>query len=746
MGNPRSERPIAGQLGFGWLSLVSLLLLTGFWLRLSFLLGSVYHVDEFISMLAAKMVAERGLPIFPSGLLYDLGLLLSFLSGALIALVDFREEVARWPSLLFSIFTIAAYYATARRLFDSRLAGLLAAALATFDAFSIMRGVQARMYAAAHLFVLLSLAVLLEGTLKHPSQRSRYLFLAFLAAALFSHTLTFLLLPPLGLLLLLFTLAYRREWLHHSRLWQEAAVAVVVLALVFVVVSMGQTGGMASLQDPDADAPPPLGLEFLRGYFLPGLELYRFDNLIGFFESSEYWWLLPLIALALLEILYRGLRRAPGRPPPAVRDSQVRLADGDVILLFLALLIALVVFEMGALLTEEWSLSRYLFFLALPAFFLLSAASLARLLQWLAGFVLSALGSPHLRPAPVPIPPALAPPRGPGETGTGSGTVGQVWGRCASRGIGPTTRAHPSGLLNAVMSLIGLALVAAQLWPAAWDMATSQATGNYHTAFAFVRENWQAEDRVMTFHPAAAYLYLRRCDYYANQVTAKVLPDDEEGISLIDRYTGSPLIDSVEELNALLAEGHRIWFVVDKYRLFHRYEPFFSQQIFAQMDAVHQAGEVYVFARRPYPVPLAAEPVAVLDGNFDNLIHLGGYSLDAGTIAPDGNASLGLYWRPVGDARQVMKVFVQLRDGQGQTIAQADHFIFEDLLGAGEWNRLRETGEWLRDTADLRLPIPLPLEGGPYRVYVGLYDPETNERVPVLDDTSGENAVVLNLP
>jgi hypothetical protein len=678
-------------------------------------------------MLAAKMVAERGLPIFPSGLLYDLGLLLSFLSGALIALVDFREEVARWPSLLFSIFTVAAYYATARRLFDSRLAGLLAAALATFDAFSIMRGVQARMYAAAHLFVLLSLAVLLEGTLKHPSQRNRYLFLAFLAAALFSHTLTFLLLPPLGLLLLLFTLAYRREWLHHSRLWQEAAVAVVVLALVFVVVSMGQTGGMASLQDPDADAPPPLGLEFLRGFFLPGLELYRFDNLIGFFESSEYRWLLPLIALALLEILYRGLRRAPGRPPPPVRDSQVRLADGDVILLFLALLIALVVFEMGALLTEEWSLSRYLFFLALPAFFLLSAASLARLLQWLAGFVLSALGSPHLQW---------------GRCGAG---VGQVWGRCASRGIGPSTRAHPPGPLNAVMSLIGLALVVAQLWPAAWDMATSQATGNYHTAFAFVRENWQAEDRVMTFHPAAAYLYLRRCDYYANQVTAKVLPDDEEGISLIDRYTGSPLIDSVEELNALLAEGHRIWFVVDKYRLFHRYEPFFSQQIFAQMDAVHQAGEVYVFARRPYPVPLAAEPVAVLDGNFDNLIHLGGYSLDAATIAPDGNVLLGLYWHPSGDARRVMKVFVQLRNGQGQTIAQADHFIFENLLGADEWNNLRKTGEWLRDTADLHLSMPLPMDGGPYRIYVGLYDPDTSQRVPVLNDASGENAVIIDL-
>jgi hypothetical protein len=101
----------------------------------------------------------------------------------------------------------------------------------------------------------------------------------------------------------------------------------------------------------------------------------------------------------------------------------------------------------------------------------------------------------------------------------------------------------------------------------------------------------------------------------------------------------------------------------------------------------------------------------------------------------------------------VLKVFVQLRDGQGQTIAQADHFIYEGLLTLDEWNKLRKEGEWLRDSADLRIPsvgrsvpLPLPADGGPYRIYVGLYDPVTLERVPVLNDASGENAVVINLP
>jgi hypothetical protein len=180
--------------------------------------------------------------------------------------------------------------------------------------------------------------------------------------------------------------------------------------------------------------------------------------------------------------------------------------------------------------------------------------------------------------------------------------------------------------------------------------------------------------------------------------------------------------------------------------LFNRYDPFFTQQIFAQMDVVHQSGEVYAFVSRPNPVPVPAEPDKKLDGNFSDLVHLGGYSLDTATIAPDGTASLGLYWHPIGDPTKLLKVFVQLRDGQGQTIAQADHFIFEELLTSAEWARLREQGEWLRDTAHLRVPLPLSADSDPYRIYVGLYDPDTFERVPVVNDTSGENAIVIDLP
>jgi hypothetical protein len=90
------------------------------------------------------------------------------------------------------------------------------------------------------------------------------------------------------------------------------------------------------------------------------------------------------------------------------------------------------------------------------------------------------------------------------------------------------------------------------------------------------------------------------------------------------------------------------------------------------------------------------------------------------------------------------KIFVQLRNSQNQVVAQADHFFYEGLLTLDEWRTLYAENEWLRDTATLQLPQAL--DEGPYKIYVGLYDPETLERVPISNDTSGENAAVIIVP
>jgi 4-amino-4-deoxy-L-arabinose transferase-like glycosyltransferase len=672
--------------------LLGLLLLAGFWLRINFLVAAIFHTDEYYSMLAAQMTAEGGLPILPSGLFYDHGLLLSFLAGLLVALLDFREEIVRWPVLLVGTITIAVYYTVARTMFASRTAGLIAAALAAVDTLSIHWDGRARMYALAHLGVLLSLAWLLKGTFQAPSERNRYLFLLFLAATLLSHTITFLILPLLAILTAAFTLIYNQRWLHQRRLWLQAGAGLLLLSGILIIVRLGQTSSTISFQSyqPAPSASPVLG--FLNYFVRPGLTQSRFDDLTAFFFSPPYSWLLLAISLGGLITV--------------VRFYQGQATFADWSFCFLALYAILIIVEMGSLLNPSWQSPRYLFMLNLPAFLLLAAESLSRLL--------------HL-----------------GERG---------WLKIA---------AHfgRSGGIRAALPWAGVLVVVVLTGLPDWEDAyvpSLRSSGGYNTAFEFVGQQWQAGDKVMSVHSAAAYLYLRRCDYYANQVTAKVIASREDPTRLVSRYAGCPLIDSVEELNAALAREKRLWFVVDLARLYSRYDYFFTQQIFAQMNYVQHFGPVYVFVSEPFPRPLPASPAVSLEAQFGQIVRLEGYSLDINTLAPDDSLPLHLYWRPLTADPGPVKVFVQLRNQAGQNIAQADHFFFETLLTTKEtkreWQDLQEQGEWFRETAMLYLPLPLPAEQGPYQIYLGLYHPDTFERLPLFNDASGENAVVLPFP
>jgi 4-amino-4-deoxy-L-arabinose transferase-like glycosyltransferase len=657
------------------------LLLIGFWIKIHSLLSSIHQIDEYISMLAAVMVAQHGLPILPSGLFYDHGLLLSFLSGGLIALLDFREEIARWPSLLAGVVTIAAYYWSGRALFSSRLTGLLAAGLVTFDELSVYWAGRDRMYTLAHLFVLLTVAWLLKSLFQTPTARGRYVFLLVLAGALLSHTVSFIILPPLGLLALILTFTYQRRWLHQPQLWLQAVLGLLLLVGVMLIVYGGQIGSTVAIdmQSPAAASSSP---GFLEGFFNPGLAWSRFDDLTFFFFQFPYNWLSGLIGLGLLVVIYRFSRK---------QAAFAEWAFG-----FLALYWVLVILEMGGLLTSTWQKTRYLFILNLPAFLLLAAAGLSYLLR---------------------------------DIRTGFFKVIPVVSK--------------SAWLKGVWPLLGLVVIVALMGAEAWNTAHAQSAGDYNTAFEFVKKQWQDGDKVMTVHPSAAYLYLGHNDYYANQTNARVLDDEDEAVAPVDRYTGAPVIDSVDKFNAVLAREKRVWLVVDQKRLYHRYEPFFTQQIFSQMNYVKQFSGVYVFLSEPFPRPLPLDPAAALDAQFDQFIRLEGYTLDFNTLAPDNTLPLHLYWRPVGLPTHPFKVFVQLRNGPNQTIAQADHFLLEGLLTGQNWQELQTSGDRLCETALLTLPLPLPANQGPYRLFIGLYAPDSSERVPLLNDTSGENAVVL---
>ncbi len=199
-------------------------------------------VDEFTTIWAARQIWLRGLPLFPSGNLYPHGFVFTYLEAPAV-LGAFHETVARIPGLFVSLIGLPVAYQVGRRLFDERVGLVVAAALAV-DPDCILWGGRARMYGLLQLLTLLVVYVYYRG-LADDRPRDRYLAMALLVAAIFTHLEAALLLPALGLTTLLF-------W-PPRRLWRRSVILPFVLAatgagVFFLLYKYGQPGHMEAFE------------------------------------------------------------------------------------------------------------------------------------------------------------------------------------------------------------------------------------------------------------------------------------------------------------------------------------------------------------------------------------------------------------------------------------------------------------------------------------------------------------------
>jgi hypothetical protein len=132
-----------------------------------------------------------------------------------------------------------------------------------------------------------------------------------------------------------------------------------------------------------------------------------------------------------------------------------------------------------------------------------------------------------------------------------------------------------------------------------------------------------------------------------------------------------------------------------------------------------------------------ANPMTPVQAEFQDQVILLGLDWAASDSPDDPHVYLSLYWQTLKPFSQNYKIFVQLRDAAGQTVASADHEAFDGLLPTSVW----PVSRILKDTH--RIPLSPDLPGGSYTLYVGLYDPASLERLPLVNDTSSENAVVF---
>ena len=134
--------------------------------------------------------------------------------------------------------------------------------------------------------------------------------------------------------------------------------------------------------------------------------------------------------------------------------------------------------------------------------------------------------------------------------------------------------------------------------------------------------------------------------------------------------------------------------------------------------------DLHLYLPPQWDIPASATP---LDQPFGDAIRMAGWAVDSQSLRAGDPLTLALYWQanrgapPPNDAT----VFVHLLDANDTVVAGQDNPPCRGTCPASTWR----PGEVIRDEYTLDVPASLP--PGDYRIEVGMYDPQTLERLPV---------------
>ncbi len=198
--------------------------------------------------------------------------------------------------------------------------------------------------------------------------------------------------------------------------------------------------------------------------------------------------------------------------------------------------------------------------------------------------------------------------------------------------------------------------------------------------------------------------------------------DRSLGCALLPEYPTQPTSDAETQVSLLLAQHEVLWYL-------DFYNPAWDPQRVADTALNQRAlslGNEELAGRR-LRLYTAADTVLQherpVGARFGEVADLEGFWAVRGR-----GLHLVLIWRALADHPSVnAKVFVHLLDADGQLIAQDDSVPVGWTRPLGTW----QLGERLLDAHALLLPEDTPTAGWSFRV--GLYDPETSDRLPAYD-------------
>jgi len=699
-----------------------------FALRLAYLLHSHPFIDEFTTVLAAHAILERGLPLLPSGLFYEHGLLFSYVDAPFVALASEEAlfSVARLPSLLIGTATVPLLYWIGRR-WLSPLTGLIAAALLAVSPEGIVWGGRARMYALAQLLVLLLVFLVYEGTSgkggplpRVAPRRARWLALVTLLALLLTQFGALLLVPPLlaGALVVgwLTHPEGGRPWFTRGAALVEAVGLVLVVGLGVLVKRLGRPLGSAPLEGGSAggliqELIDTIGYQ--AGLVLDGESTIKF--LARQFGVPHHVWLTLVAAVGGVVTLglWLTVRRTPTRKAD---DPHGQDWAAPYSLLYLWLVFGLSVVEIVILL-EPWRRNPRYLVMALPLLYLLVGASLQAI-----AYVVS--------------------------------------GRQGIRESG-NQQADRSRSFRYLATILTFGVVQALMLVPDLQVAYRTPEPAYEEAFRYVADQWQPGDILLTMNTSGAGLFLEDVDPSPAELGFAIQEDAQQflldsDIQPVDRWLGAPWIGTAADFNRALNEHSRAWFVVDTIRLPVYYRGDWLVMVDSQMHLVWSRDNALVYSTRPDRVPVPSVPGMSLDARFGDKLVLEGYTMaqrggamtetqampcqahQSLCLRPGDTLQVTLFWEALAPMDVDYTIFLHLRNSQGETVAQRDSQPFDGLYPTSQWR----VGEEVAQPLDVNLP--LDLTPGPYALHMGLYRLDTMARLSPGNEESVEDALILD--
>jgi 4-amino-4-deoxy-L-arabinose transferase-like glycosyltransferase len=216
------------------------------------------------------------------------------------------------------------------------------------------------------------------------------------------------------------------------------------------------------------------------------------------------------------------------------------------------------------------------------------------------------------------------------------------------------------------------------------------------------------------------------------ELAAPLRQQELGGLSIYGVPEQIPLDEAVaRERLARVARSHRRLFVLFGDTTFS--DPGGFVESWLEQHAFHAddrwVGDLRLVLYGTHTLPLAGQPSRIGGTKFGDSIELTGVDLAVERLEPGDVVPLTLFWEALQPIGEDVKVFVHLLNVEGQLVAQRDSEPVGGLRPTSTWR----PGEPIVDRYGVLLPEDLP--AGEYTLAVGLYHPDTANRLPVTGDT-----------